>query len=625
MGTTVLDKLLADCERAYRSKYPVIFIQTEEMEMVRRVVASNRLVVRMKIQLGADQSDKRYVPCPAERQPYVRHVVEPEALRDSVNVFISGQLSYTDAVRMPRMAIQHVSDPFPSQLLPYIMDFVDRYLCSEDNNGALRNSLYLLYGDASVLPAELQAYCAIIDVDLPDLDELYDLVEQMMVVRGLQIMTQKTLNDIAYQLLGFTAVQAEHILEAIFSMPDADGINAIYSRQCVSSLIQERKEQFLKRGRLLELKHITDDDAEIGGMECFKEWFETQAPCIIEAGRLGREAGVAAPRGILMCGVPGCGKSMAAKAVARRLKKPLLQMDVGNLMGSLLGDSERNMDQALKLAEAMSPCVLWIDELDKGFSEAGQTGNSGDSGVFRRMFGKLLTWMQESRKPCFIFATANDITGLPKEFFRSGRFDELFAVYMPLHKECTEILHHQMKRLCKRAQSELFTEECWAQEHLKSIISQFIYREGAVEKRRFVTGADIEKLVGIAMRTIWREGGAPSAISARKWSLAILEALRNTTVYGDGPDNLDSIAVCYIRLLRNSFSPSAQEKLFSASDYAVESDETGSIQKAGFQPKTEEELKAMHAYDRALYETLQERICRLAPLFEQNMRARIVR
>ena len=152
--------------------------------------------------------------------------------------------------------------------------------------------------------------------------------------------------------------------------------------------------------------------------------------------------GLQAPKGILLCGIPGCGKSLAAKLTAQTLDLPLLQMDMGNLMGGIQGQSEENMRKALGFAEAMAPCVLWIDELEKGFSGAKSSGNS-DGGTFKRMFGTLLNWMQENMKPCFIFATANDIGGLPKELFRSGRFDELFAVYLPTAQECADIFWHE--------------------------------------------------------------------------------------------------------------------------------------------------------------------------------------
>lgn len=631
MSKTVLERLLDDCEQAYRSKYPIIFIQTEEQEMIQRVVASNRLVVRLKLHIEEDIHDKHYILCSEGETVYVRH--PPATTSDGcVNVYAHQELfsrsrEIPENFQMPQMSIYHVGENPSSfeRIAPMIMAFVDRYLCSSDDNSALRNSLYLLYGNPVSLPSEIRTYCAMIDVVLPALDELCMLVRAATDSHGLRELPEQTVYDIAYQLSGFTVVQAEQILKAIISMPDVGGENAIYDAEQVSEQIDARKRQFLKQTDLLTLISISEDDAEIGGMKQFKDWFNDQVPCILNAGRMEMEIGVSAPRGVLMCGVPGCGKSLAARAAARQLGKPLLQMDIGNLMNKYVGESERKMDLALKLAEAMSPCVLWIDELDKGFSEAGNTGNTGNSGVFRRMFGKLLTWMQECKKPCFIFATANDITSLPKEFFRSGRFDELFSVYMPMHKECVEILKNQMQRLCRRAKRELFTKECWQEKNLDGIINQFIYSESKTIKQRFVTGADIEKLVNIAIRAIWRGGIQSNQISNEQWSNEILRALKSSTVHGDGPDNLDAITMCYIRLLRNNFRSVSAESLFTAADYLVETQSDGEKLTGGFREKSKEERNKLHPYDRALYDMLCNRANALVPSFEHSARRQLIR
>ena len=147
---------------------------------------------------------------------------------------------------------------------------------------------------------------------------------------------------------------------------------------------------------------------------------------------------------------PGCGKSDCARYTARTLGLPLLRMDIGSLMHMYQGESERELREALKLAETMAPCVLWIDEMDKGFSEVGKDGGSGS---FMRMFGYLLSWMQDNTTPVFIFATANDIGGLPKEFFRSGRFEARYAVYLPTERECAAIIRACMKRAVKNTEA----------------------------------------------------------------------------------------------------------------------------------------------------------------------------
>lgn len=624
----VFDKLISDCQKAYQSKYPLIFIKTEEQEIIRRLIYSDSLVVRLMNKPGTEIGDMSYIPCKENCIPYVRYSDNDSGA--IVNVFLENKT--VGEIRFPIMRVLHMSADKSNHGDNYaesIMEFVDRYERSSEDNGALRSSLYLLYGDPSCLTPEMYDYCSIIDVDLPDSEEISDTIIAKLNQYPSELKPPEYLQSLAYHLCGFSVIQVERIIDAILSAPEIDGFNAIYDEARTKKLIRERKEQLLKREEILELKN-PDAELEIGGMQGFSEWFERQQKCLLESDRMQREMGIFAPKGLLMCGVPGCGKSMAAKSVAAKLKIPLLQMDIGKLMGRYVGDSEKNMDKALKLAEAMSPCVLWIDELDKGFSNAGKTGNSGDSGVFKRMFGMLLTWMQERTKPCFIFATANDITEMPKEFFRSGRFDALFAVYMPTSDECVKILKNQMEmvsaRVRKNQKRELFDSGCFNTNFLEEIVKAFCFKVGEKDSARFVTGADIEKLVSMALRNIWINNSECGIIHQIEWKDTLLDVLKNTTVYGDGIENLDSLAMCYLRLIRNNFQPAAGEEntLFSPQDYKVEYDEKGNVKAAGFIENTDK-TKNMTSYDRILYSTLREHINGLAVMYEQNNRYKIVR
>lgn len=619
----VLDELLDACERAYQSKYPVIFLKTEEMEMVRRVAGSDRLVVRLQKARGASPGELRYER--GTSRPYVRWAGENALL----NVLPERGLGRSGGPEgFARMVMAHVGRLCPEPLMNEIADFADRYSRETDDNGALRSSLYLLYGDPAGLSPEVQEVCAILDVGLPGQAEIAGIIAEKVAEYGLEPLEAEQIQEMAYQLGGFSVIQVEQLLGAILAAPETDGFNVIRDHRKTRAIIRERKQQMLQREQVLSLV-AADNRLRIGGMRGFMEWFGRQARCICEAGRMQRETGVGAPRGVLMCGVPGCGKSMAAKAVAAELGIPLLQMEVGKLMGRFMGESEKNMDRALKLAEAMSPCVLWIDELDKGFSGAGSSGDS-DSGVFKRVFGQLLTWMQECKKPCFIFATANDITGMPKEFFRSGRFDALFAVYMPTRDECVDILKNQMRmaedRALRAGGGRLFDEGCYDPDALCACVDDLCRGTQSWNTDRFVTGADIEKLVAVSLRSLWMAQGAVQRVKAADWRGAMQEALRTNTVYGDGTENLDSLAMCYLRLVRSNFQPvsGAESVLFASRDYRVELDEAGGIRSAGF-VRDEKRASGMTAYDRALYEALLKRIGGLALLFEQNARYRLVR
>jgi SpoVK/Ycf46/Vps4 family AAA+-type ATPase len=165
---------------------------------------------------------------------------------------------------------------------------------------------------------------------------------------------------------------------------------------------------------------------EIGGLKSLKKWLQARQNCLTEKAE---EFGLPTPRGVLMLGVQGAGKSLSAKAVATAWQRPLLRLDAGNLYDRYIGESERRLRDALHQAERMAPVVVWIDEIEKGFASA--ASHSSDGGLSKRMFGTLLTWMQEHTAPVFMVATANDIAALPPELLRKGRFDEIFFVDLP--------------------------------------------------------------------------------------------------------------------------------------------------------------------------------------------------
>jgi SpoVK/Ycf46/Vps4 family AAA+-type ATPase len=177
-------------------------------------------------------------------------------------------------------------------------------------------------------------------------------------------------------------------------------------------------------------------------MELLKEWLEKRTKSFTDSAR---EFGIPAPKGILLLGVQGCGKSLLAKAVAAHWNLPLLKLDVGRIFGSLVGQSEENIRKAIAVAESVAPCVLWADELEKGFAGVGGSGVS-DSGTTARVFATFLTWMSEKTAPVFMIATANDVTALPPEMLRKGRFDEIFFVDLPDLEERKEIFAIHLKK-----------------------------------------------------------------------------------------------------------------------------------------------------------------------------------
>jgi SpoVK/Ycf46/Vps4 family AAA+-type ATPase len=222
----------------------------------------------------------------------------------------------------------------------------------------------------------------------------------------------------------------------------ADDVQAVFAE----------KRQIIRKNVLLEYYSPADTFNEVGGLDNLKEWLRIRADAF-SAEAL--EFGLPPPRGVLLLGVQGCGKSLCAKAVASAWQMPLLRFDMGRMFGSLVGSSEENVRRAIAVAESVAPAILWVDEIDKAFSGSQGSGTS-DGGTTARVFGTFLTWLGEKTAPVFVVATANDISHLPPELLRKGRLDEIFFVDLPSEAERLEIFRvHIQKRGRDAAQFDL--------------------------------------------------------------------------------------------------------------------------------------------------------------------------
>jgi len=234
-------------------------------------------------------------------------------------------------------------------------------------------------------------------------------------------LTRSQFQHIIRTLRGLTAHEARMAVSRVIL--DDDCLNADDIKRLL-----EVKREMVREGGLLEYIDSEIDMDDLGGLDNLKKWLKKRAGALTPKAR---EFGLQPPRGVLLLGVQGCGKSAACKAVAATWKMPLLKLDPGQLYDKYVGESERNLRKAIKQAESMAPVVLWIDEIEKAFASAG--AESTDGGLSKRMFGTLLNWLQDHKSPIFCVATANDITALPPELVRKGRFDELFFVDLPGH------------------------------------------------------------------------------------------------------------------------------------------------------------------------------------------------
>jgi len=337
------------------------------------------------------------------------------------------------------------------------------------------------------LPTELEKDVAVIDYPLPDLNILNsvldDIEDKCRSNPSITIALQKEeREELLKAALGLTFSEVNNVFSKVIVK---DGK---LDAQDISGILDEKR-QLTKKGGILEYINVEENVKEglnsVGGLNSLKQWFKERSLGFSEEAR---KFPLKAPKGVLLTGVPGCGKSMCAKALAKDWKKPLLKFDVGSVFGKYVGESEFNIRKAIKIAEAIAPCILWIDEIEKGF--AGTQGE-GDSGTSARVFGTFLTWMQDKKSEVFVFATANDISRLPPEFLRKGRFDEIFFVDLPILEEREEIFKKHLKDRENKEKGRL----------LENFDIKFL-----AEKSEGYSGAEIEEAIESALYRVFSEG-----------------------------------------------------------------------------------------------------------------------
>ena len=282
----------------------------------------------------------------------------------------------------------------------------------------------ILSSPTKFIPEELSKELPVIEVELPDRETIEVIANSVVDEYREYCMASELTPKLLESALGLTVMEAK--------LAFAKAI--IQKRQLTEEeipLIISEKEQIIKKSGLLEYFHPKEYLENIGGLDNLKEWIHKRGNAYSDEAR---QFGLNMPRGVLLLGIPGCGKSLTAKAIANEWKFPLLRFDLGKVFGGIVGESERNIRYALDVAKTISPCVLWIDEIEKGLSGSQSSGRT-DGGTSARVFGTFLTWMQEKTEPVFVVATANDISALPPELLRKGRFDEIFFVDLPSAKE----------------------------------------------------------------------------------------------------------------------------------------------------------------------------------------------
>jgi len=344
-------------------------------------------------------------------------------------------------------ALYHISEKFSVPLVCVFFD-LSSHLDDPRTLRALREAASTMRETGGTLilidhlddwPDVVTTFATTMEISLPDEVELESIITQTLQrlhkQRAVDVdLTRGQLRTIVNNLRGLTRRKAEQIIVDVVASDrrlDAEDINSVLAG----------KRQQLHMDGLLEYIEAPVDLDQVGGLHRLKQWLRNREKSY-EA--KAREFGLRPPRGVLLLGVQGAGKSLSAKAVATAWQQPLLRLDPGRLYNRYIGESERRLRQALHQAEMMSPVVLWIDEIEKGFASA--ASHSNDGGLSQRMFGTLLSWMQEHDEPVFLVATANDIEALPPELLRKGRFDEIFFVDLPGPEARRQIFRIHLKR-----------------------------------------------------------------------------------------------------------------------------------------------------------------------------------
>jgi SpoVK/Ycf46/Vps4 family AAA+-type ATPase len=343
----------------------------------------------------------------------------------------------------PQMAIQAAIREKDSAL--FVFKDLHPFLDSPEVVRWLRDAIFsfkglqkniILMSPVQQVPVELEKDVVVIDYPLPSITELDEVLSEQLLGGGLRL-TDEGREKLVKAALGLTRDEAEKVYQK------AKVTTGRLTESEVGVILSEKK-QLIRRNGILEFIDVDETLESVGGLEELKRWLKQRSFAFTERAR---DYGLPQPKGMLILGVPGCGKSLIAKTTSLLWGLPLLRLDMGRVYdGSTVGRSEANLRGALKTAESISPAILFIDEMDKAF--AGNAGSAdSDGGTSSRIFGSFLTWMQEKESPVFVMATANRVERLPGEFLRKGRFDEIFFVDLPTQAEREEIFHiHLLKR-----------------------------------------------------------------------------------------------------------------------------------------------------------------------------------
>nr|YP_010472263.1 hypothetical protein NDC64_pgp080 [Navicula tsukamotoi]UVG41728.1 hypothetical protein [Navicula tsukamotoi]UVG41872.1 hypothetical protein [Navicula tsukamotoi] len=389
-----------------KARYPIIYINTIEEDRV-------EYIIRKNIKTNLNRSIYSW---------------------DFVDGYTNNPNNEGFAKRNPLQALELVERLSSETPALFILKDFNRFLTDLSISRKLRNisrilklqpKTIIIIGSDLTIPKELQDLLTVLQFQLPLENEISQELDRLVTSLNIQIDPQ-LFENLTRACQGLSLERIRRVLSKIIATYKTIDNNSI-------AILLSEKKQIISQTEILEYTSVDEKITNLGGLDNLKDWLRKRKTAF---GLQASNYGLPTPRGLLLVGIQGTGKSLTAKAIANEWQLPLLKLDVGKLFGGIVGESESRLRQMINVAETISPCILWIDEIDKAFSS---TESKGDSGTSNRVLATFVSWLSEKKKPVFVIATANNIDLLPLEIIRKGRFDEIFFLDLPKKEEREEI------------------------------------------------------------------------------------------------------------------------------------------------------------------------------------------
>ena len=596
---TQIGRMLEQVKMAMLAHTPVVYIPTDQIEIINDLLYGPDTIDAIIPRVSYKSSDKSICRLNIGENGTIDEKGNYTSIEDNIKVGIVDP----DTLRVPSIIVSYTSDW--NNVVSNVKNFISSYLGVKKSKNhesplhvdVIHRSLYIVVtAKEQSIPTEIVPYVKTIRVPILSDEEIELKIKKHLGDEGISdsVIDEQLLSQMIVNLRGFSSYKIEQMLNQMVAQQSIDYDYADSSS--IMNIIRTAKKQLLDNSQ--GLKWESSSISGVAGLDSISGWLYARRDIFHDPERAIRQH-IDIPKGLLVSGIPGSGKSLMAKTASSILEMPLISLDMGALLGGIMGESEHNMINALDMAEKMAPCVLWIDEIEKAFSGSSQGSSSSDGGVGRRMFGKFLTWMQEKSAACFVFATSNDITCLPPELFRSERFDRKFFTFMPTAEECAQIFAANIKaqnsaylrdlevmplRLRATQAKQLFAprleeidfwlkilNECCTEDISKCVLkkseldedldkigeARFVWGDNTRPKNKLLTGADISALIREAKFSIHSSpliSDLPSVIYGEtQMNNAVRSIMQGSSFKPYGETNLKDIVKCFLKLHENEF------------------------------------------------------------------------